>query len=90
MATNEQVQSGRDMATVRQFAQRFPAWTEAALRNLILNAEPRLNSRGERIPGNGLSESGAIVRVGRRVLIDVRAFFGPWIAQQQQQRRKAA
>lgn len=82
-------ESGRELLTVRQFAQRFPAWTEAALRNLILNAEPRQNSRGEPIPGNGLSEAGAVIRVGRRVLIDVRAFFGPWIAQQQQKRRAA-
>lgn len=88
MAQIETLQSGRELLTVRQFAQRFPAWTEAALRNLILNAEDRQSSRG-RIPGNGLIESGAVVRVGRRVLIDVRAFFGPWIAQQQV-RRKAA
>jgi hypothetical protein len=81
--------SHRELLTVSQFAERFPAWTESALRNLILNAEDRQNSRGERIPGNGLIESGAVVRVGRRVLIDVRAFFGPWIAQQQV-RRKAA
>ena len=72
----------RDLFTVRQFAERRPAWSAPALRNLILNAEDRLTSRGERIPGNGLAEAGAIVRIGRRVLIDEGRFFG-WIAAQQ-------
>lgn len=79
----------RDLFTVSQFAERRPAWTQAALRNLILNAADRFTSRGERIPGNGLAIAGAIVRVGRRVLIDEEAFF-KWIAAQQRQRRGAA
>jgi len=79
----------RELLTVKQFAQRFPAWTEASLRGLIYGAEPRVNSRGERIDGNGLAECGALVRVGRRVLIDTRAFFGPWIQAQQAAHRKA-
>src|SRR5512135_1395360 len=80
----------RDLFTVKQFSERRPAWTPPALRNLILNAEDRVNSRGERIRGNGLIEAGAIVRVGRRVLIDEQAFFY-WIAEQQKERsRKAA
>lgn len=78
----------RDLFTVEQFAERRPAWSQAALRNLILNAADRLNSRGERIPGSGLSEAGAIVRVGRRVLIDEQAFFR-WIAAQQKRPRAA-
>lgn len=77
----------RDLLTVEQFSERRSAWTQAALRNLILNSTPRVNSRGERIPGNGLAGAGAIVRIGRRVLIDEQAFF-KWIAAQQ--RRKAA
>jgi hypothetical protein len=85
----ETAEVGRELITVRQFSQKYPAWTEASLRNLIYGAEPRLNSRGERIEGNGLAECGALVRVGRRVLIDVRAFFGPWIAEQNRQRRAA-
>ena len=72
----------RDLFTVSQFAERRPAWSEPALRDLILNSADRQNSRGERIPGNGLAEAGAIVRVGRRVLIDEQAFF-QWIAEQQ-------
>lgn len=79
----------RDLFTVNQFSERRPAWTRQALRNLILNAEDRLNSRGERVAGNGLADAGAVVRVGRRVLIDEQAFFR-WIAREQQKRRKAA
>jgi hypothetical protein len=49
---------------------------------MILNSADRMNSRGERIPGNGLAEAGAIIRLGRRVLIDEQAFF-LWLADQQ-------
>jgi len=78
----------RDLFSVSQFSERRPAFTQAALRNLILNSEDRMNSRGERIPGNGLAEAGAIVRIGRRVLVDEQAFFR-WIAEQQKRRKKA-
>lgn len=78
----------RDLFSISQFSERRPAWTQSALRNLILNSADRVNSRGDRIPGNGLAEAGAIVRVGRRVLIDEQAYFA-WIAEQQK-RRKAA
>ncbi|MGQ0650798.1 MAG: hypothetical protein ACT4P4_00810 [Betaproteobacteria bacterium] len=70
------------LRTVAQFAERHPAWTQAGLRNLIYAAEDRVSSRGARIPGNGLAAAGAIVRVGRRVLINEEKFFG-WIAEQQ-------
>lgn len=72
----------RNLSTVARFSERYPAWTQPAVRGLILNSEDRQNSRGERIPGNGLAEAGAIVRVGRRVLIDEEKFF-EWIAAQQ-------
>ena len=72
----------RDLITVQLCSQRRPARSPAALRSLILNAEGRVNSRGDKIPGNGLAEAGAIIRVGRRVLIDETAFFC-WIAAQQ-------
>ncbi len=68
--------------TVAQFADRFNAWSQPSIRNLILNSADRISSRGERVSGNGLASSGAIVRVGRRVLIDEQAFFR-WIAAQQ-------
>ena len=79
----------RDLFTVEQFSERRPAWTQAALRNLILNAADRQNSRGERIAGNGLAEAGAIVRIGRRVLLDEAAFFR-WIAEQQKNGKRVA
>lgn len=77
----------RTLLTVPQFAEKTKAWTQAALRALILNAEDRINSRGERIAGNGLSP--AIVRVGRKVMLDEQAFFA-WIVEQQKRRKTAA
>lgn len=74
--------------TVEQFAQRNPAFTAAALRNIIFKAEPRHTSRGE-IPGNGLIECGAVLRLGRKVLIDEARFF-EWLREQQNSARKAA
>ena len=66
--------------TVEQFAVRQPAFTEAALRNMIFKAESRHCSKGE-IPGNGLLECGAIIRLGRKVLID-EALFVDWVRTQ--------
>ena len=66
--------------TVEQFAERNPAFTPAALRNLIFKAAPRQSSKGE-IPGNGLIEAGAILRIGRKVLIDEDSFFD-WVRKQ--------
>jgi hypothetical protein len=68
----------RDLATVEQFSKRYPAWSPAALRSLILNSRDRLSSRGERVSGNGLEEAGAIIRLGRRVLISEGRFFA-WV-----------
>jgi hypothetical protein len=53
--------------------------TPSAIRADIFKAEDRLNSRGERIAGNGLAAHGAIVRRGRKVLIDVHR-YGNWLA----------
>lgn len=50
--------------TVSQFAQKHPAFSVGALRQHIFD-EHR----------NGLAESGAIVRVGRRVYINEAKFF---------------
>ena len=60
--------------TVAQFAKKNPAFTEAALRNLIFKAESRESSRGT-IHGNGLIESRALVRYGRKILIHEARFF---------------
>ena len=51
------------------------------MRGLIFKAEPRITHEGTK-PGNGLIESGAIIRIGRRVLIDEAKFFD-WVRQQQ-------
>ena len=79
----------RDLHSVAQFAERFPAFTQPALRSYILNAEDRVNSLGERIAGNGLQEAGAIVRVGRKVLLSEGKFFR-WISEQQQRNGRRA
>ncbi|WP_303900774.1 hypothetical protein [Thiohalomonas denitrificans] len=60
------------MLSVKQFAEAHPAFTEPALRNLIFESKPRPSSRGT-IPGNGFGP--ALLRVGRRVLIDEDKFF---------------
>jgi hypothetical protein len=83
----EQTEVAPALFTVERFAEKHHTWaTQAAIRNHILNARDRFNSRGERIGGNGLAEAGAIIRVGRRVLVHEANFF-KWLASQQ---RKAA
>ena len=69
--------STSQLHTVKQFALAYPAFTELAMRNLIFKAGKRSSSKGE-ISGNGLLESGAIIRLGRRILIDEQAFFA-WV-----------
>jgi hypothetical protein len=56
--------------TVRQFISRYPAFTTGGLRSLIFNAEK-----------NGLAKSGAIVRIGRKVLLSEEKFFS-WVEAQ--------
>mgnify|MGYP005670836367 CR=1 FL=1 len=51
--------------TVSGFAQRHDFLTEGALRFQIFNAN-----------NNGLAETGAIVRVGRKVLLNEPKYFG--------------
>lgn len=57
--------------------------TEQALRHLIFKATPRKNSKGEKIPTNDLYECGAIIRLGRKVLIDLDR-FDKWIEKHRQ------
>ncbi len=54
-------------STVAQFAEKQPAFTGASLRALIFNERT-----------NGLTKAGAIVRVGRKVLINEEKFFA-WV-----------
>jgi len=56
--------------TVKQFAEKNPAYPEGGLRHLIFHAEK-----------NGLAKSGAILRIGRKVLINADKFFA-WVEAQ--------
>jgi hypothetical protein len=56
--------------TVKQFIAKHPAFTQGGLRSLIFNENQ-----------NGLATSGAIVRLGRKVLIDEALFFN-WVQSQ--------
>ena len=53
--------------TIKQFSAKHPAFPMGGMRHRILFA-----------PTNGLAESGAIVRNGRRVLIHEQKFFD-WV-----------
>lgn len=73
------LQPRRRLATIRQTAQAYQGvFTESAIRDLVFKAEARFNFRGDRLPGNGLAESGALVKIGRRVLIDL-DHFEEWL-----------
>ncbi len=80
---NEQIatQALPRLATVCKAAEVFAnaGETKAAIRANIFKASDRFNSRGEKIPGNGLAAAGAIVRRGRKVLIDLDR-YGAWLA----------
>lgn len=66
--------------TVEQFTNDNPAFTASALRNLIFKADERHTTNGI-IEGNGLLEAGAIIRIGRKVLIDENRFYA-WVQSQ--------
>lgn len=69
------------LVTVKNAAELFKEAdeTESAIRANIFKADDRLNSRGERIAGNGLADHCAVIRRGRKVLIDVHR-YGNWLA----------
>lgn len=68
------IQPKRRVATIEQAAAAYPAFSQLALRDLIFKAADRFNARGDLIHGNGLAEAGAIIRIGRKVLIDLDKF----------------
>jgi len=72
----------RILLTVKEFSKRHSAFPEAGLRSYIFNASDRFSSSGEIISGNKLGESGALIRVGRKVLLDEAKFF-EWLDHQQ-------
>jgi hypothetical protein len=57
-------------STVKQFSEKHPAFSVGSLRAIIFNAST-----------NGLSEAGAIVRIGRKVLLNDTKFYD-WIEAQ--------
>jgi hypothetical protein len=64
------------VVTIKKLVGRQPysdLFTESAFRNLVSDAEDRIDSRGGRIPGNGLIECGAVFRLQRRVLVNLDA-----------------
>ncbi len=69
-------QAGRRLAPVRNilYIPGYEWLTAPALRHLLFQAKARFDSRGRPIPGNGLEEIGAIIRIGRKVLIDLDRF----------------
>jgi len=71
----------RRLATVEKTAEVYAdaGETPSAIRANIFKSEDRKNSRGEKIAGNGLAAAGAIIRRGRKVLIDVDR-YGAWLA----------
>lgn len=79
----EQIESPtlRRLATVANAAKAFAdaGQTPLAIRANIFKSDDRLNSRGEAIRGNGLAATGAVIRRGRRVLIDLDR-YGAWLA----------
>lgn len=70
-----------NLATIENAAKHFAnaGQTPGAIRCNIFKAENRLNSRGEQIYGNGLGSYAAVIRRGRRVLIDLDR-YGDWLA----------
>ena len=66
----------RTLFTVEEFVKlpEFSYLTKNSLRHLIFNSRPRYSASGEAIGGNGLVEAGAIIRIGRKVLIDAPKF----------------
>lgn len=73
---NKNVQSDDVWLSVKLLSEAEPAFTQAAIRNLIFKAQDRTSSLGI-IPGNGLKPH--IRRIGRKVLINHQGFRS-WIA----------
>ena len=64
------IQTNWDYLTVQQFIEKHLAFTNGGMRSLIFNEYT-----------NGLSKAGAVVRIGRKVLINQQRFF-EWLESQ--------
>jgi hypothetical protein len=69
----EAIQAAWLYSTVKQFCERYPAFTQGGLRHEIFHENT-----------NGLKESGAVIRNGRKVLIHDSKYFA-WIESRNQQ-----
>jgi hypothetical protein len=69
------------LATVKNLPGCFPllGLTIGAIHGQIFKAADRFDSKGRKIQGNGLAASGAIIRRGRKVLIDVDK-YAEWLS----------
>jgi hypothetical protein len=70
MEINMTTQTAWTYLTVQQFKAKHTAFTNGGIRSMIFNEYQ-----------NGLAKSGAIIRIGRKVLIDEAKFFG-WVESQ--------
>lgn len=72
----------RRLSTLGKFAVKYSDFTTlSAITNQHFKSRPRLSTNGI-VPGNGMSEFGVFVRLGRRVLVDEDAYFR-WLNAQQ-------
>lgn len=55
------------LKTINQFIKEYPCFTQGSMRFYVFNEK-----------NNGLESAGAVVRVGGKVLIDVKRFFN-WV-----------
>lgn len=70
--SSEAVQTAIIYSTVNQFTSKYSAFTKGGIRALIFNES-----------SNGLAKAGAVVRIGRKVLICDSKFFA-WVESQNQ------
>jgi hypothetical protein len=73
------------LSTVKNLPSQFPLanLTVAAVQSQIFKAQDRIDSKGRKIPGNGLYESGAIIRRGRKILIQIDK-YAAWLSNSSQ------
>lgn len=64
------------ISVIAQMPEYKECFTVSSLRHLVFQAEDRVTSKGEAISGVGLGS--AIIRIGRKVLIDLDV-FDQWI-----------
>ena len=81
MSESQKVNNLPILSNVKNLPSFFPSagLTTAAVHGQIFKAEDRFDSKGRKIPGNGLAATGAIIRRGRKVLIDVDK-YAAWLS----------